>query len=69
MLAIFRQQHRHEEAMQEAWPRADQIRESRYPFIPGAVRGNDHVWPNRIENLLLHAMNLLFNMEGWAEAS
>jgi hypothetical protein len=35
MLAIFRQQHRHEEAMQEARLLADQVRESRYRVIPG----------------------------------
>ncbi len=35
MLAICRQQHRHEEAMQEARLRADQVRESRYRVIPG----------------------------------
>jgi hypothetical protein len=35
MLAIFRQQHRHEEAMQEARLRADQVRASRYRVIQG----------------------------------
>jgi hypothetical protein len=35
MLAIFRQLHHHEEAMQEARLRADQVRESRYRVIQG----------------------------------
>ena len=35
MLTVFRQQHRHEEAMQEARLRADQVRESRYRVIQG----------------------------------
>jgi hypothetical protein len=35
MLAVFRQLHRHEEAMQEARLRADQVRESRYRVIQG----------------------------------
>jgi hypothetical protein len=35
MLTISRQQHRHEEAMQEARLRADQVRESRYRVIQG----------------------------------
>ena len=35
MLTISRQQHRHEEAMQEARLRADHIRESRYRVIQG----------------------------------
>jgi hypothetical protein len=35
MCAIFRQLHRHEEAMQEARLRADQVRESRYQVIRG----------------------------------
>jgi hypothetical protein len=35
MLAIFRQQHRHKEAMQDARLRADQVRESRYRVIQG----------------------------------
>ena len=35
MLTLFRQLHRHEEAMQEARLRADQVRESRYRVIQG----------------------------------
>jgi hypothetical protein len=35
MLTIFRQLHRHDEAMQEARLRADQVRESRYRVIQG----------------------------------
>ena len=35
MLAIFRQPRRHEEAMQEARLRVDQVRESRYRVIQG----------------------------------
>lgn len=35
MCAIFRQLHRHEEAMQEARLRADQTRESRYRVVQG----------------------------------
>jgi F0F1-type ATP synthase assembly protein I len=35
LLAVFRQLHRHEEAMEEARTRADQVRESRYRVIPG----------------------------------
>ena len=35
MLAISRQQHRHEEAMQEARLRADQVRASRYRVVQG----------------------------------
>ena len=35
MLGAFPQLHRHEEAMQEARLRADQIRESRYRVIQG----------------------------------
>ena len=35
MLTLFRLQHRHEEAMQEARLRADQVRESRYRVIQG----------------------------------
>jgi len=35
MLTIFRLQHRHEEAMQEARLRVEQVRESRYRVIQG----------------------------------
>jgi len=35
MLTAFRLEHRHEEAMQEARLRADQVRESRYRVIQG----------------------------------
>jgi hypothetical protein len=35
MLTVFRQLHRHEEAMQEARRRADQVRASRYQVIQG----------------------------------
>jgi hypothetical protein len=35
MLTVFRQLHRHEEAMQEARLQADQVRESRYRVIQG----------------------------------
>ena len=35
MLAVFQLLHRHDEAMQEARLRADQVRPSRYRVIPG----------------------------------
>ena len=35
MLTVFRQLHRHEEAMQEARLRADHVRESRYQVMRG----------------------------------
>lgn len=35
VLAIFRQQHRHEEAMQEAWTREYQVRDAHYRVIQG----------------------------------
>jgi len=37
-VSIFRQQHRHEAAMQEARLRADRARESRYRVIPGGQK-------------------------------